>query len=390
MINFIFLMALLMPFSFAQAEDIKVNAEYAQSLNNPGENEFRITDPCEKTLALSVFCNDDLARVITVDSGISRYLAKGERTYNHLFYHRFHGEKTVQLFNENGSPALMKYSLTHTGYTIQNNYFKMAKEDMEAGPGSKCKLVDYVLSKPGDYTGDYIDTLFYAIDLSAQKNGGECFNRDFSLFSSVPRYETVKRFFIGYKLTPVNIGAVSNGVYKGKLRLSVGGYGDIDFSPHQINYPLYVALEFTLVVRNQLKVVFPPSGNKVFLQPDGGRLHGEKISSLSGVVPVEITSSIPYWIKLECQYLSVVDDSCQIKNDRNTSLASMSIYKKSTKGNILLSPTIKRTFGKNEPISNGFLFKVNKDKVKDMINNPGTYKGNVTIIMDAMIEPVYK
>ncbi|HGY1052422.1 TPA: hypothetical protein ACNUVO_003172, partial [Aeromonas salmonicida subsp. pectinolytica] len=68
-----------------------------------------------------------------------------------------------------------------------------------------------------------------------------------------------------------------------------------------------------------------------------------------------------------------------------------SIYKKSAKGNVLLSPTVKKNFEKNEPISNGlFSFKINKDKVKNMMNYPGsTYKGNVTIIMDAIIEPVY-
>ncbi|WP_162516012.1 hypothetical protein, partial [Aeromonas salmonicida] len=175
------------------------------------------------------------------------------------------------------------------------------------------------------------------------------------------------------------------------LSLSVGSTKDIDFTNATYRSPTVVDLEFSLVVRNHLKVVFPPTGSKVILQPDGGWRHGDKTPSLSGVMPVQITSSIPYWIKLECQYLSTVDDSCQIKSDKNASLVSMSIYKKSAKGNVLLSPTVKKNFEKNEPISNGlFSFKINKDKVKNMMNYPGsTYKGNVTIIMDAIIEPVY-
>ncbi|MGE6118842.1 hypothetical protein ACLHZU_22550 [Aeromonas salmonicida] len=121
MIKIICLIAVLMPFSFAQAVVIKVNAEYAQSLKNPGENEFRITDPC-KPLPLSVFCNDNLSRVISIDSDIDRPLAKGGTWWERLFYHSFPGEKTVQLFNENGSPASMKFSMTHTGYSVDREF----------------------------------------------------------------------------------------------------------------------------------------------------------------------------------------------------------------------------------------------------------------------------
>lgn len=388
MIKIIFLIAVLIPFSFAQAVVIKVNAEYAQSLKNPGENEFRITDPC-KPLPLSVFCNDNLSRVISIDSDIDRPLVKGGAWWERLFYHSFPGEKTVQLFSENGLPVTMKFVMTHTGYGVDNPFFFASNETVIADANSKCKLSDYIYSFDGDRT----DTVFYTIDSSAQKTGGVCFSRDFSEFSPypAPHIGKIRKFYIGYKLMPVNIGTISNGTYKGKLSLSVGSTRDIDFTNSTYRSPTVVDLEFSLVVRNHLKVVFPPAGNKVVLQPDGGWHHGNKTSSLSGVMPVQITSSIPYWIKLECQYLSTVDDSCQIKSDKNASLVSMSIYKKSAKGNVLLSPTVKKTFEKNEPISNGlFSFKINKDKVKDMMNYPGsTYKGNVTIIMDAMIEPVY-
>ncbi|MDM5130568.1 hypothetical protein OB962_06065 [Aeromonas piscicola] len=388
MIKIIFLITMLIPFSFAQAVVIKVNAEYAQSLKNPSENEFRITDPC-KPLPLSVFCNDNLSRVISIDSDIDRPLVKGGTWWERLFYHSFPGEKLIQLFNENGSPASMKFSMTHTGYSIDNPFFQVTNESLQADSNAKCKLVDNMLS----VTGDRTDTIFYAIDLSAQKTGGVCYSGDFSLWSGhpTPRVGKIRRFYLGYKITPVNIGTISNGTYKGKLSLSVGSTRDIDFTNSTYRSPTVVDLEFSLVVRNQLKVVFPPTGSKVILQPDGVWRHGDKTPSLSGVMPVQITSSIPYWIKLECQYLSTIDDSCQIKSDKNASLVSMSIYKKSAKGNVLLSPTLKKIFEKNEPISNGlFSFKINKDKVKDMMNYPGsTYKGNVTIIMDAMIEPVY-
>ncbi|MGL6466069.1 hypothetical protein [Aeromonas hydrophila] len=388
MTKFICLIAVLMPFSFAQAVVIKVNAEYAQSLKNPGENEFRITDPC-KPLPLSVFCNDNLSRVISIDSDIDRPLKKGGDLWERLFYHNFPSEKTVQLVNGNGSSVSMKFSITHTGYSVDNPFFPVPKETAEAGGGARCKLVDYVLGLSGSKT----DTLFYAIDLSAQKAGGLCYSSDFMSWSQYPKPHIgkIRKFYLGYKLTPVNIGAISNGTYKGKLSLSVGSRRDIDFTNSTYRSPTVVDLEFSLVVRNHLKVVFPPTGSKIILQPDGGWRHGDKMPSLSGTMPVQITSSIPYWIKLECQYLSAVDDSCQIKNDKNASLVSMAIYKKSTKGNVLLSPTLKKIFEKNEPLSNGmFLFKVNKDSVKGMIKYPGsTYKGAVTIIMDAMIEPVY-
>lgn len=37
---------LWMPFMAAHAVVVKINAEYSQSISKPGENEFRITDPC--------------------------------------------------------------------------------------------------------------------------------------------------------------------------------------------------------------------------------------------------------------------------------------------------------------------------------------------------------
>ncbi|WP_162182391.1 hypothetical protein, partial [Aeromonas finlandensis] len=329
------------------------------------------------------------SRVISIESDIDRPLAKEGSWWERIFYHSFPSEKTVQLLNENGLPVTMKFAMTHTGYSIDNPFFVVRNETAIADVNSKCKLVDYIVSVEGDRT----DTFFYAIDSSAQKTGGICFSRDFPEWSRfpAPRVGKIRKFYIGYKLMPVNIGAISNGTYKGKLSLSVGSTRDIDFTNSTYRSPTVVDLEFSLVVRNHLKVTFPPTGSKVILLPDGGWRHGDKAPSLSGVMPVQITSSIPYWIKLECQYLSTVDDSCQIKSDKNASLVSMSIYKKSAKGNVLLSPIVKKTFEKNEPISNGlFSFKINKDKVKDMMNYPGsTYKGNVTIIMDAMIEPVY-
>lgn len=145
MIKIIFLIAALMPFSFAQAVVIKVNAEYAQSLTNPGENEFRITDPC-KPLPLSVFCNDNLSRVIAIDSDIDRPLVKEGSWWERIFYHSFPSEKTVQLLNENGLPVTMKFAMTHTGYSIDNPFFVVRNETAIADVNSKCKLVDYIVS----------------------------------------------------------------------------------------------------------------------------------------------------------------------------------------------------------------------------------------------------
>ncbi|MGL4544735.1 MAG: hypothetical protein ACRCUU_04125, partial [Plesiomonas sp.] len=249
MIKFICLIAVLMPFSFAQAVVIKVNAEYAQSLKNPGENEFRITDPC-KPLPLSVFCNDNLSRVIAIDSDIDRPLVKGGTWWERLFYHSFPGEKTVQLFNENGLSVTMKFAMTHTGYSIDNPFFFVNNESLAADVNSNCKLVDYLLSLEGNRT----DTAFYAIDSSAQKRGGVCFSRDFSHWSEypAPNVGKIRKFYIGYKLMPVNIGSISNGTYKGKLSLSVGSTKDIDFTNSTYRSPIVVDLEFSLVVRNHL------------------------------------------------------------------------------------------------------------------------------------------
>lgn len=65
------------------------------------------------------------------------------------------------------------------------------------------------------------------------------------------------------------------------------------------------------------------------------------------------------------------------------------VYRRSKGRETLISPVSKTVFTMEQPsFSDLLFFKVGKQSVADVLDFPGTYSGNVTIIIDAVINPV--
>lgn len=364
----------------SHAVPVYINAEYSQHDSGSGYSEFRITDPCV-ALPISFSCDNNLSRVIAFDVNIPKVLDISGREWERLFYHHFPGEKIISLSDGKGHSINMKLSFTYTGYSVDNPFFFVGNS-MQADGRSNCKLVDYHISTTGTRT----DTILYAIDPSSQKTGGLCFSLPF-LYSSARSVTNIRRVFFGYKLNPVGVDTLPNGLYEGNLTLHIGSNKDLDYTDMPNQQPASVNFILRLVVRNQIKVLFPSGSTRLKLNSDGNGWYNSVTPSLSGSIPMQVFSTVPISMKLMCQYLS--KENCLLKNLSNGKTMTLYVYRRSKGRETLISPVSKTVFTMEQPsFSDLLFFKVGKQSVADVLDFPGTYSGNVTIIIDAVINPV--
>lgn len=368
----------MMPFKMAHSVVLKVNAEYSQSRDNPGKNEFKITDPCIK-LPLSYFCDDNVSRVVAVDADIDKPIFRGGDLWDRFFFHTFSREKSITLINSTGSKVNMKFSFTHTGYTLQNVGVDIG-DAYQAHPNSSCSLV------ARDTTGS-TKTVFYSIAANAQKNGGTCYTKIYP--NQIRRVNAIiNKYYFGYKLSADNLDTIPNGRYQGRVTLTVGSSNkDIDLGNSAYRAPSIIEMDISLIVRNQMKVQFPHGSNAVVLTPPKGWWNSTLPTVLNSILPVEISSDNPFWIGLMCQYTYVGGEQCEIRDDSGSHRVPIIVSRKNAYGKFVLSPSVKVSFkSSKENINDSFLFEVEPRNVDEMRKRPGTkYKGTVTLIVDAKL-----
>ncbi|MFM4982330.1 hypothetical protein ACK35P_14910 [Aeromonas veronii] len=368
---------------YSHAVTLNINAEYSQPPGGYGDSEFRIIDPCV-ALPIAFSCDNNLSRIVSIDVDIPKTLATGSnRQWEWLFYHHFPGEKKFLMTDGKGRYLNMKFSFTFTGYSIDNPNYPV-NTSVQADASSSCKLVESNLINTAPHT----HTVLYAINSSSQKNGGFCYSRPFDGGGMSSYVTRINKIFFGYKLVPDGIGALPNGVYSGKLTLLVGSNKELDYTDMPNQQPASVDLIIKLVVRNQIKVIFPSGSNILSLEPDGRGWHSSREApALSGFIPMQVISSVPISISLVCEYL--MSDHCQLKNESNDKRMLLSVYRRNEDRETLIRPHSKKIFSLSASTSrDAILFKVDKKSVADIRNYPGIYRGNVTIIIDAAIEPV--
>ncbi|WAG16527.1 hypothetical protein NRZ29_04855 [Aeromonas hydrophila] len=361
----------------AHAVVVKVNAEYSQSISRPGENEFRITDPCT-SLPLPFFCDDNVSRVVAIDADIDKPIFNGLswRVWERFFHHAFPKEKTIQLVNEAGSVLNMNFMFTHTGYTLHDFNVDIG-DAYQVDSSSQCRLV-------GSNISQGIKTVFYSINENAQKSGGSCYSKLYPHFI-FPTTGYIKKIYFGYRLVPTNIGAIANGRYQGKLTLTVGSAKDMDYTDSIYRSPSVIDIELSLVVRNQMKVQFPAAASRVTLSPPKGWHDTKSEKGLLASLPVRISSDSPFWIGLICQYKSASNDQCEIRNEQGQHAVPLTISRQTNSGRFVLSPSSKTFFKEsNGSIYDSFVFEVNRQNTNEMLKRPGAkYKGMVTLVLDA-------
>lgn len=380
MVRFLVFFVLYASTIYSHAVPVYINAEYSQHDGGLGYSEFRITDPCV-ALPISFSCDNNLSRIIALDVNIPKVLAISGREWERLFYHHFPGERIISLSDGKGHSINMKLSFTYTGYSVDNPFFVVGNS-MQADGRSNCKLVDYHLLTTGSST----DTILYAIDPSSQKTGGLCFSLPFSSDRGRP-VTHIRRVFFGYKLNPVGVDVLPNGVYEGNLTLHIGSNKDLDYTDMPNQQPTSVNFILRLVVRNQIKVLFPSGSTRLKLNPDGNGWYHSMTPALSGSIPMQVFSTVPISMKLMCQYLS--KENCLLKNVSNGKTMTLYVYRRNKGRETLISPVSKTVFTMEQPsFSDLLFFKVDKQSVADVLDFPGTYRGDVTIVIDAVINPV--
>lgn len=191
---------------------------------------------------------------------------------------------------------------------------------------------------------------------------------------------------------------MENGLYRGSLRLTIGdSTKDVSLGWNDPAVSDVIDFNFNFTVKHQLKVDFPAGSGNVVLTPPGGwgdLLYGRgkhAPDSLENVLPARIWSAVPYNMYLICQYMNDAGDKCQLKNQRYDHKASIQVYGTDNDNRSwLLRPDASRHFNTSSSIildaSRPFKFKVLKADVAEMMDYPGsTYKGNITLVIDANI-----
>ncbi|WP_429192222.1 hypothetical protein [Aeromonas veronii] len=331
-------------------------------------------------MPISFTCENRLSRIVAIDANIDRALSPKVYLWHRLFYHHFTGEKNVIMSDGKGNSREMKFYFTHTGFVMTNRQLPAGDNMERADPAANCKLVGANLGRPAD-------TLLYEINPAEQKTGGRCYSHPFTYVNGQQHVANVNKILFGYKLIPTGIDTLPNGRYQGKLRLLVGSNKDFDYSDLPNPSPQFIDIEFKLVVRNQIKVIFPIDGNRLVLQPDGIGWHSSRVPTLSGLLPMQVISSVPVAMTLKCEFISSYN--CLLKNNSNNKSMALDVYRRNNGQDTLLSPITSTRFNMGgSSLRDYLLFKINSKNVEGVLDSPGTYKGNVTIVIDAVIDPV--
>ena len=213
---------------------------------------------------------------------------------------------------------------------------------------------------------------------------------------SVDGTSNIQAMFFGFKITPPSPLKMPNGIYTGSIILSVGQNKDIDLG-NGVYEDNQLIIELTLKVQHQIKVEFPPGGDKVVLQPPGGwhdwiyRGKSHIPPYLIAELPYRLWSSSDFNVWLNCQY--AIGEVCMLNNERLGMQVKLDvIYVNKSKEEFPLTHGVKKLFtaGIKDPYyineERSIIFKVQKPVLALMMEYPGsTYKGNVTLIYDAAI-----
>ena len=378
-----------------QAASIDVTGEYKPAAYEAEYGKFINTTPCSiaEDMTGDFWCKGtaslDKEQAVVIKTTIHRTIKNNDNLRDAITYQKFTGKKTVELVNEHGDRKTLSFILTNIGGSHNENILEAASLT-----GKK-----WLYTVSGDcnfrlqtWAGPYWLEYFFDIKKTSQMTGGICYNNDFNKdFVSAETY--MRRFYIGYRLVPPDPLKMQNGTYKGSLTLTVGANQDLDFGNGNYSDST-LTVNFSLKVQHQIKVEFPPGGDKVVLLPPGGwsdwiyRGKNRVPSSLRADLHFRMWFSSLLEIKLRCEYPN--GKECYVKNTKDGHLAPVNVYWRdrtliSTDTEFNFVPSLDGT-----PLVNAdrfISFKITDSKVlKEMMKRSGgTYKGKITLIFDATI-----
>jgi len=199
--------------------------------------------------------------------------------------------------------------------------------------------------------------------------------------------------------TPLNMTA---GVWEADYTYMLGPGADIDFGDNMLPSDPILNIKISLDVSHHLRAVFPPGGDKLALEPEGGWIPwlngGRRPERIIRDQPFQFTSSGPVKMHIECQYL--MGGNCAIANPaghrvpvetRITLPAGMHELTGGPVSKKLLSSIDEATALADSYVADqtgNLHFEVARSDVHDMLAYPDTtYSGNVTVVWDSFLIP---
>lgn len=266
----------------------------------------------------------------------------------------------------------------------------------------------------GGIGGQDSDRVWFLFMWKLNNNSNPCYK-----ISTIDRTEP-SRFYdmsVGYSLIAQDsLLTVGSGTYVGKLSLTVGPGGDLDFGDNYQASDSVLDINITLSVNHDLIVTTTPENRTLSLQPcslgkvcteEQGKRNWERWM-ITKITPQLIarsdfllSSTGAFTTYLQCEYIQ--GEHCAIKSDNNGQLIPVKAYL-SLPDNIINQQTnstvsrvpmainkdvlnntyLTRDMGSNRKGSIDFL--VTQHDVDTMlITRPDTYRGTVTVIFDPKI-----
>lgn len=375
-----------------QAASINVTAEYKPAAYEVGRGKFINTTPCNGEPLPGFWCSGtstvDESQPLFLSIKIDRVVNNNHNLEDALTYLGFVGARDVSLVNQGSSKSYpMKFFFTKIGALMSPN---LATEALVNNSYWLDHIDGDCQFSLGSWASQYRVHYLYDIKHENQLVGGKCYHNKFKTTFYSGR-TALSRIYLGYKLQAPDPLKMENGVYVGSLVLSIGRNKDLDFGNGTYS-DNQLTINFTMTVRHQIKVEFPPGSDKVVLQPLGGwhdwiyRGKSHQPPYLIAELPYRLWTSAGLNIWLDCQYPD--GEYCMLSNIRTGHKARFDvIYQSGVKKEYILSAISKTRFdGVTINEARILIFKVDKPALTEMMKSPGsTYKGNVTIIYDAAI-----
>ncbi|MFB2925019.1 hypothetical protein [Aeromonas hydrophila] len=377
-----------------QAAVVKVTAEYKPAVYEADNGTFVSTTKCVKT-SEGMWLSSCSGGVMSLDSLLFSLKTKVKRNVKRDFSNTRDsfvslgslGNKTMIITSDKGQQFSVLFKPDKLGVHF----------DSVVNPNDGWKIYNTAFTNPKggcrylerEVAGNINLTSW--IVLWGDVGGKSCYTG-----LSVDGTSDIQAMFFGFKITPPSPLKMPNGIYTGSMILSVGQNKDIDLG-NGVYEDNQLIIELTLKVQHQIKVEFPPGGDKVVLQPPGGwhdwiyRGKSRIPPYLIAELPYRLWSSSDFNVWLNCQY--AIGEVCMLNNERLGMQVRLDvIYVNKSKEEIPLKHGVKKLFSAslrgpyfiNEERS--IIFKVQEPVLALMMEHPGsTYKSNVTLIYDAAI-----
>ena len=404
-LNYIFAALLCLLSTMTSATNIEITGVYSPDPQNLNNTKFKITSKENLCGSWDTACNKDTTHLFLVNNLVSGTPVRANALNQHsdvLDWVYFQGNPTpytVILKNANNREITISVKNTHLGAGMkwQDNWYSGLPVNALATPPQCTMAINRSNNK------DSVRNV-YALPTSgicAAKGANQ--SKDLNNFWY---YDLTYGFEIRTSTSPLDLAA---GTYTGELKLTVGeeGHEDIYIGHHKSlnEQSKSLTLNFTFTVTHMLKVE-TPGDTSVPLQPKNGwqqwLANGSYPTQLSGSSTFNLSSSVPFTMRLLCQH-TATNGNCTLQSQLNATKSVEVRTAVSLPTGISASMKPVQRYPLSEQKSAKFTspsyisgrpgslhFDIAEDQVKQILNDGAQttarrYSGDITVIWDAQI-----